>query len=129
MAFRQHKDRWLQPDEFLAGEAVHLTGGGVGFYHGVRPDVIDHQPVTCSFKDVSVLFFGSPIVIRHLTYRPYLLFFDLPSLRSSLYCNRRIPFSPGFWPRGKCCHAQNYSGGEFHRLPASSGWQPELIAK
>ncbi len=36
MAFRKHEDRRVQPYEFLAGVAVHLTRGRVGFHYGVH---------------------------------------------------------------------------------------------
>ena len=57
VAFRKHKDRWMQSYEFLASVAVHLTRGGVGFNHRVRLYIIDNQPVACGFKDVPVLLF------------------------------------------------------------------------
>jgi hypothetical protein len=61
MAFRKHEDRWIQSDEFLASVAMHFTRGGVGFNYRVQSYIIDHQPVACGFKDVSILLFRNLI--------------------------------------------------------------------
>src|SRR5512140_210103 len=74
MVFRKHEGRWMQPYEFLAGVAVHLAGGGVGFDHIVQPNVIDHQPIAGGFEDISILLFRSDLLIRDLTHKADLLF-------------------------------------------------------